>query len=71
MASTALPATQVVAKPKARWNRAKVYSNLSYLTMILPGAIWLFLFAYLPMPGIVMAFKSYKLTRPPDEVSLH
>ena len=67
MASTALPATQVVAKPKARWNRAKVYNNASYLLMVLPGAIWLFLFAYLPMPGIIMAFKSYKLTRPPDD----
>ncbi|MCE7985592.1 MAG: sugar ABC transporter permease [Caldilinea sp. CFX5] len=67
MASTALPATHVVAKPKARWNRAKVYSNASYLLMILPGALWLFLFAYLPMPGIIMAFKTYKLTRPPDD----
>jgi len=35
--------------------------------MILPGAIWLFLFAYLPMPGIIMAFKTYKLSRPPQE----
>lgn len=67
MASTALPATQVVAKPKVRWNRAKIYNNASYLLMILPGALWLFLFAYLPMPGIIMAFKTYKLTRPPDD----
>ncbi|MEZ4836743.1 MAG: ABC transporter permease subunit [Caldilineaceae bacterium] len=35
--------------------------------MILPGAIWLFLFAYLPMPGIVMAFKDYRLSRPPAD----
>ncbi len=35
--------------------------------MILPGAIWLFLFSYLPMPGIVMAFKTYKLARPPAD----
>ena len=42
---------------KKRWNRDKVYTNLSYLLMVLPGAIWLFLFAYLPMPGIIMAFK--------------
>ena len=41
--------------------------NLSYLTMVLPGAIWLFLFSYLPMPGIVMAFKTYKLIRPPAD----
>jgi putative aldouronate transport system permease protein len=44
-----------------------VYSNLSYLAMVLPGAIWLFLFSYLPMPGIVMAFKTYRLQRPPAD----
>lgn len=63
MTASAIP----VEEPKARkkWGREKIYTNLSYLTMILPGAIWLFLFAYLPMPGIIMAFKTYKLTRPP------
>ena len=50
---------------KKRWLTDKVYSNLSYLLMVLPGAIWLFLFAYLPMPGIIMAFKTYRLARPP------
>lgn len=35
--------------------------------MVLPGAIWLLLFSYLPMPGIVMAFKTYKLVRPPAD----
>jgi putative aldouronate transport system permease protein len=35
--------------------------------MVIPGAVWLFLFAYLPMPGIIMAFKKYRLQRPPDE----
>jgi putative aldouronate transport system permease protein len=33
--------------------------------MVLPGAIWLFCFAYLPMPGIIMAFKTYRLQKPP------
>jgi len=54
-------------KRKPRWNRDRVYSNLSYLTMVLPGAIWLLLFSYLPMPGIVMAFKTYRLARPPAD----
>ncbi|MEZ4731226.1 MAG: ABC transporter permease subunit [Caldilineaceae bacterium] len=40
---------------------------MSYLLMVLPGAIWLFLFSYLPMPGIMMAFKDYKLARPPQD----
>lgn len=50
---------------KKRWNANKVYTNLSFLTMILPGAIWLFLFAYLPMPGIILAFKTYRFSKPP------
>lgn len=58
---------QPVPQKKSRWNRNKVYSNLSFLAMVLPGAIWLFLFSYLPMPGIVMAFKTYKLTKPPAD----
>jgi putative aldouronate transport system permease protein len=35
--------------------------------MVLPGAIWLLLFSYLPMPGVIMAFKNYKLVRPPAD----
>lgn len=50
-----------------RWNADKIYTNLSYLTMVLPGAIWLFLFAYLPMPGVLLAFKTYTLRRPPAD----
>lgn len=52
---------------KKRLGSDKVYTNLSYLIMILPGAIWLFLFSYLPMPGIIMAFKDYRLARPPQD----
>lgn len=35
--------------------------------MVLPGAIWLLLFSYLPMPGVLMAFKTYRLTKPPAD----
>jgi putative aldouronate transport system permease protein len=60
-----------IAKPvvykKKRWGAAAVYRNLSYFLMVLPGAIWLFLFSYLPMPGIIMAFKTYRLQRPPAD----
>jgi putative aldouronate transport system permease protein len=52
---------------RPRWGADKIYSNLSYLTMVLPGAIYLLLFAYLPMPGIIMAFKDYTLKRPPAD----
>lgn len=54
-------------KKKKRWGADKIYSNLSYVLMVLPGAVWLFLFAYLPMPGIIMAFKTYRLSRPPAD----
>jgi putative aldouronate transport system permease protein len=56
-----------VSTKKPRWNKNKVYANLSYLAMILPGAIWLLLFSYLPMPGVIMAFKKYRLVRPPAD----
>lgn len=56
-----------VFKKKKRWTADAIYSHISYLTMVLPGAIWLLLFAYLPMPGIIMAFKDYRLQRPPAD----
>lgn len=65
-----LEAVSPVKSPSSkqkRWGVGKIYLNLSYLAMILPGAIWLFLFAYLPMPGIILAFKTYKLSRPPQD----
>ena len=52
---------------KKRWGKDKASTNLSYLIMVLPGAIWLLLFAYLPMPGIILAFKNYRLSRPPRD----
>lgn len=35
--------------------------TLILLTMVLPGAIWLILLRYLPMFGIVMAFKNFQI----------
>ncbi|OBZ07708.1 sugar ABC transporter permease [Bacillus sp. FJAT-26390] len=37
--------------------------NKALLLMVLPGAIWFFLFCYLPMPGAIIAFKNYKFSR--------
>jgi len=33
-------------------------------TMVLPGAVWLLLIRYLPMFGIVIAFKNYRAFKP-------
>jgi putative aldouronate transport system permease protein len=47
---------------KAGWrgSRRNWETNLALTTMALPGVIILFIFAYLPMVGLVIAFKDYK-----------
>ncbi|MBP5197953.1 MAG: sugar ABC transporter permease [Lachnospiraceae bacterium] len=35
--------------------------NLLLLSMVAPGAIWLLLLRYLPIPGLIIAFQNYKL----------
>ncbi len=53
---------------KENANKLKKYKNLEliknwkYYVMCLPVIILFFLFAYLPLPGIVLAFKSYTIT---------
>ncbi len=57
------------AKPKANrrhgsqggWKRQG-----AYLSMVLPGVILLLMFSYLPMPGIILAFKNYQMTVPTE-----
>lgn len=54
--------TAVKAPSKLRTaNRKK---TLLLTTMVLPGTIWLILLRYLPMFGIVLAFKNYKVYAP-------
>lgn len=44
--------------------------NFWLLTMVLPGALWLLLLRYLPMGGIILAFKNYKINpRNPSFIS--
>ncbi len=40
---------------------AKRKKTLLLLTMVLPGTVWLLLLRYLPMFGIVLAFKDYRI----------
>ena len=42
-------------------NEREFKTNLSLLSMSLPGVVLLFIFAYLPMLGIVIAFKGLSL----------
>jgi putative aldouronate transport system permease protein len=41
-------------------NTRNLNTNLNLLLMALPGVILLFIFAYLPMFGIIIAFKNYR-----------
>ena len=45
-------------RASGRFSKAK--KTLMLLTMVAPGAIWLLLLRYLPMGGIILAFKNYK-----------
>lgn len=52
-------------------NRVEKHKKtLVLLTMVAPGAIWLLLLRYLPMGGIILAFKDYKVNpRNPSFIS--
>ncbi len=46
-------------KTKKTMRKVSVVDNLTFITMVLPGMLLTFLFVYLPMPGIVIAFKKF------------
>lgn len=49
---------------RASMNGSRRKKTLWLTTMVLPGAIWLLLIRYLPMFGIVIAFKNYRAYKP-------
>jgi len=57
----ALAPAQKIKKIKRKWSWDEVKKHISYVTMVLPGTVFLFIFAYMPLPAITMAFKNYKL----------
>lgn len=48
-------------KPKKR-KKLELFKNWQYYLMMLPVVFVFFLFAYLPFPGILLAFKKYTVT---------
>ncbi|MCH0434406.1 sugar ABC transporter permease, partial [Enterococcus faecium] len=36
--------------------------NRALFIMLLPGALWLFIFCYIPMFGVVIAFKDFRIS---------
>lgn len=45
---------------KKGWSRFKANKEILYLSI--PGAIWFIVFSYLPMPGVLLAFKRFTLS---------
>ena len=67
--SRRLPDTNPSARPN-RYRFSKYKKTLVLLTMAAPTAIWLLLLRYLPMGGIILAFKEYKVNpRNPSFIS--
>lgn len=50
---------QRISKNKGVWFEVK--KNFPLFMMLMPGTAFLLLFSYLPMPGILLAFKKYKI----------
>ncbi len=44
-------------KQTFKMNRATLSTNMAFLLMVLPGALLMFVFCYMPMGGLVIAFK--------------
>lgn len=59
MQQTRKPTRVPDLRASGRFSKAK--KTLMLLTMVAPGAIWLLLLRYLPMGGIILAFKNYKI----------
>lgn len=41
----------------------KIWKQRYLQLMVIPGVIWMFVFNYIPMTGIVIAFKNFKITK--------
>lgn len=57
--------TASVKRKRKKWGSGDLKRHVVFGTMLLPGTIFLLIFAYLPMPAIILAFKQYQLTMPP------
>ena len=44
---------------KAKMSKVSLRENINLLIMVIPGVVLTFIFSYLPMPGIAMAFKNF------------
>lgn len=55
------PHQKTTRRQSAHWRKGSIWrQNSSLLAMTIPGLLVLFVFAYLPMLGIIIAFKDYR-----------
>ena len=66
-AKTALTPGTAKALKHRKWGSGEIKRHLAFLTMLLPGCVFLFCFSYMPMPAIILAFKRYQLAKPPKD----
>ena len=45
---------------KLRQLGREMWKNRAIYTLLIPGILWYFVFAYMPMSGLSLAFKDYK-----------
>jgi putative aldouronate transport system permease protein len=62
-ASVKVSAKQPVQKLGFQKTMKKWWSQKYLQFMVLPGIIWMIVFNYIPMGGIIIAFKKYKITK--------
>lgn len=66
-AKTALSSGTTKALKHGKWGSGEVKRHIAFLTMLLPGLVFMLCFNYLPMPAIILAFKRYSLAKPPKD----
>ena len=63
----ALPIVTYAAKKKRKWGQGEKKRHVTYFLMFLPGFLHLLVFNYIPMPGLILAFKDFVTMRPPRD----
>lgn len=57
--------SNVISKRQRAWEKFKSQKQLQVMAIL--GAIWMFIFCYIPMYGIVIAFKDFNIIKPISE----
>lgn len=52
---------------RKKWGAGDIKRHVAYMMMLIPGISFLLVFSYMPLPGILLAFKNFKLAIPPKD----